>query len=89
MTKFFIAATAAIALSAPLLAEPVTIVSDGQQLSYDVAFVDGYQVVTGTNLTTGVPFELRERNGRVRGRFGSEPVNYRVSVRKPARLASR
>lgn len=85
MTKFVLTAFAAAAIAAPAFADtPIDFTWEGHRIVGTVAQVGDVQILKGEDRTTGYPFELRVKNGYVRGSIGNQPVSYPAPKRRIA-----
>jgi hypothetical protein len=78
MTKLvLLAAAATLGAATPALADrALAFTYEGHRIVGTVTQAGDTQVIKGRDLTDGRDFELKVRNGYVRGSFGSEYVSY-------------
>ncbi|KKC26619.1 hypothetical protein [Sphingomonas sp. SRS2] len=77
MKTFLMLALLSSVATAPAMAESFT--RDGVSYEYAVASKDGYQLVTGTNVSTGEAFRLRIQGDAVSGDYAGASVRFRTS----------
>ncbi|WP_116091169.1 hypothetical protein [Sphingomonas crusticola] len=83
MTKFVLTAFAAVAIAAPAFADtPIDFTWEGHRIVGTVTQVGDVQVLKGEDRTAGNAFELRVKNGYVRGTIGNQLVSYPVPKRR-------
>ncbi len=74
------------AAAVPAMAESFT--RDGESYNYKVRASGVYQIITGTNVTSGQSFTLRVKGSEVSGRFGDWPVRFSTADADMASIAS-
>jgi len=83
MTKFALIAFAAAAIAAPAFAAtPIDFTWEGHRIVGTVDQIGEVQILKGEDRTTGNPFELRVKNGYVRGTVGNQLVSYPAPKRR-------
>jgi len=78
MKTFLTLAILSSVAAAPAMAERFT--RDGEAYEYAVKSYDGYQLITGTNLSTGAAFNLRVKGAQVSGNYAGSPVSFRAEA---------
>ena len=76
MKTFLTLAILSSVAAAPAMAESFT--RDGEAYRYKVTSNGGYQLITGTNISTGDSFRLRVKRGTVSGIYGKSKVLFQA-----------
>lgn len=78
MKTFLTLAILSSVAAAPAMAESFT--RDGEAYEYAVKSYGNYQLITGTNLSTGAAFSLRVKGAQVSGSYAGSPVRFRAEA---------